>query len=91
MRYPLGKRQEWEFARDAAKHPLMTTFQDFGWAVEVLHVNIARHQLDSWFEGGLKSIGEFAKSGKEHRTRVKQRHAPTSLPHSQPPVQTKAA
>lgn len=90
MRYPPGKRQEWEFARDAAKHPLMTTFQDFDWADEVLHVNIARRQLDSWFEGGLKAIGEFAKSGKEHRTRVKQRHAPTSLPHSQPPVQTKA-
>jgi len=90
MRYPPGKRQEWEFARDAAKHPLMTTFQDFDWADEVLHVNIARRQLDSWFEGGLKAIGEFAKSGKEHRTRVKQRHAPTTLRHSEPPARTKA-
>src|SRR5229473_562559 len=76
MRYPPGKRQEWEYARDVAKHPLMTTFQDFDWADEVLHVNIARRQLDSWFEGGLKAIGAFAKSGKEHRTVVKHRHPP---------------
>jgi hypothetical protein len=84
MKYPPGKRQEWEFARDSAKHPLMTTFQDFDWADEVLHVNIARRQLDSWFEGGLKTIGPFAESGKEHRTAVKQRHAPTHLPNFQP-------
>ncbi len=88
MRYPPGKRQEWEYARDVAKHPLMTTFQDFDWADEVLHVNIARRQLDSWFEGGLKAIGAFAKSGKEHRTVVKHRHLPTPLLHLQPPVQT---
>ncbi len=79
MKYPPGKRQEWEFARDIAQHPLMTTFQDFDWADEVLHVNIARRQLDGWFEGGLKAIGPFATSGKEHRLRVKQRHAPTTL------------
>lgn len=79
MKYPPGKRQEWEFARDAARHPLMTTFQDFDWADEVLHVNIARRQLDSWFEGGLQTIGPFAESGKEHRLAVKHRHAPTAL------------
>lgn len=88
MRYPPGKRQEWEYARDVAKHPLMTTFQDFDWADEVLHVNIARRQLDSWFEGGLRAIGAFAKSGKEHRTVVKHRHPPTPLLHLQPPAQT---
>jgi hypothetical protein len=71
MKYPPGKRQEWEFARDMARHPLMTTFQDYDWADEVLHVNIARRQLDDWFEGGLAAIGNFARAGKEHRTRVK--------------------
>lgn len=90
MRYPPGKRQEWEFARDLGRHPLMTTFQDFDWADEVLHVNIARRQLDSWFEGGLKAISAFAKAGKEHRTKVKQRHAPTALPRFGLPVQKSA-
>ncbi|HVA89606.1 MAG TPA: hypothetical protein VNL71_07160 [Chloroflexota bacterium] len=79
MKYPPGKRQEWEFARDLAKHPLMTSFQDFDWADEVVHVNIARRQLDGWFEGGLKTIGDFARRGKEHRTEVKRRRAPTAL------------
>jgi hypothetical protein len=37
MKYPPGKREEWEFARDVAKDPLMTTFQDFDWADEVVH------------------------------------------------------
>ncbi|QBD78866.1 hypothetical protein EPA93_23940 [Ktedonosporobacter rubrisoli] len=79
MKYPPGKRQEWEFARDMARHPLMTTLQDFDWADEVLHVNIARRQLDSWFDGGLKAISSFSKGGKERRTEVKQRNAPTRV------------
>jgi len=80
MRYPPGKRQEWEFARDMARHPLMTTLQDFDWADEVLHVNIARRQLDTWFEGGLGAIRDFAKAGRANRTAVKGRQAPTPLP-----------
>lgn len=83
MRYPPGKRQEWEFARDSACHPLMATLQDFDWADEVLHVNIARRQLDAWFEGGLKAIAEFSKRGRAHRTEVKQRHAPSVIEHPQ--------
>jgi hypothetical protein len=80
MKYPPGKRQEWEFARDSAHHPLMTTFQDFDWADEVVHVNIARRQLDIWFEGGLKAIQAFSSSGREHRTETKQRYTPVVLP-----------
>jgi len=79
MKYPPGKRQEWEFARDMAAHPLMTTLQDYDWADEVLHVNIARRQLDDWFEGGLVAIGDFAKAGKEHRARVKAMRPPVRL------------
>jgi hypothetical protein len=79
MRYPPGKRQEWEFARDIARHPLMTTLQDFDWADEVLHVNIARRQLDTWFEGGLAGIRDFAKAGKANRIAVKERQAPSHL------------
>ncbi len=80
MRYPPGKRQEWEFARDMASHPLMANLQDFDWADEVLHVNIARRQLDEWFEGGLAAIRDFSKAGKARRTAVKSRHAPAPLP-----------
>src|SRR5260370_42206554 len=80
LRYPPGKRQEWEFARDMAQHPLMTTLQDFDWADEVLHVNIARRQLDTWFQGGLAAIRDFAKAGKANRMAVKARHAPAPLP-----------
>jgi hypothetical protein len=80
MRYPPGKRQEWEFSRDMARHALMTTLQDFDWADEVLHVNIARRQLDTWFEGGLAAISDFAREGKANRTAVKKRQAPTTLP-----------
>lgn len=79
MKYPPGKRLEWEFCRDAARHELMTTFQDFDWADEVLHVNIARRQLDHWFEGGLEHIAPFSAAGREHRTAVKQRHAPVPV------------
>jgi uncharacterized ferritin-like protein (DUF455 family) len=84
MKYPPGKRQEWEFARDLAKHPLMATLQDFDWADEVLHVNIARRQLDSWFTGGLEAISGFAKEGKQHRTRIKGRQEPSVVAHPAP-------
>jgi len=84
MKYPPGKRQEWEFARDLAQHPLMTTFQDFDWADEVLHVNIARRQLDSWFEGGLAAIQPSSTAGKIHRAAIKTQHAPVVIPHPQP-------
>lgn len=84
MKYPPGKRLEWEFCRDAARHALMTTFQDFDWADEVLHVNIARRQLDQWFEGGLEHIAPFSAAGREHRTAVKQRHAPVPVVPSSP-------
>ncbi len=80
MRYPVGKRGEWEFCREMAHHPLMTTFQDYDWADEVLHVNIARAQLGQWFEGGARALSEFAAQGKQNRTQVKKRHAAVQLP-----------
>jgi hypothetical protein len=79
MRYPVGKRGEWEFCRDAVKSPLMTTFQDFDWADEVLHVNLARRRLSDWFPGGTKELSSFAQQGRLKRTEVKERHAPVKL------------
>jgi hypothetical protein len=79
MRYPVGKRGEWEFCRDAVKDPLMTLFQDYDWADEVLHVNLARKQLTDWFPGGPKDLSAFAQQGRVKRTEVKERHPPVKL------------
>lgn len=37
MKYPPGKRQEYEFCRDQAQHALMALYQDYDWADEVNH------------------------------------------------------
>ena len=79
MKYPVGKRGEWEFCRDLAGHALMTTFQDYDWADEVLHVNIAKRQLADWVRAGGKELTAIAEEGKANRTRVKQRYAPVRL------------
>jgi len=79
MKYPVGKRGEWEFCRDAAGHALMTTFQDYHWADEVLHVNIAKRQLAEWATGDGKPLSAIAEAGKANRTKVKQRYAPVRL------------
>jgi hypothetical protein len=79
MKYPIGKRGEWEFCRDGAKHPLMTTFQDFDWADEVLHVSIAKRQLNEWFRNGGRELSALAEEGKQNRTKVKERHPPVRI------------
>ncbi|HEY0790563.1 MAG TPA: hypothetical protein VGD78_05810 [Chthoniobacterales bacterium] len=79
MKYPVGKRGEWEFCRNSARHALMTTFQDYDWADEVLHVNLAKRQLSGWFTEGTEKLNELAALGKTHRTEVKVRHAPVPL------------
>jgi hypothetical protein len=45
MAYPGGKRGEWEWCKELAQHPLMTTYQDFDWADEVTHVRYGREWL----------------------------------------------
>jgi len=82
MRYPVGKRGEWEFCRDVARHPLMTTFQDFDWADEVLHVNLAKKQLNNWFPGGVAELSTFAHEGGIKRAEVKKRREPIRLSQS---------
>jgi hypothetical protein len=79
MKYPIGKRGEWEFCRDGAKHALMTTFQDFDWADEVLHVSIAKRQLNEWFRNGGAELSALAEEGKQNRTKVKERHTPVRI------------
>ena len=65
MKYPPGKRFEYEFCRDTAGYPLMTTLQDFDWADEVLHVNIARRQLKGWFSGTDEELSQLVKKVRE--------------------------
>lgn len=52
MKYPPGKREEWEFCRDTMKHPLMTTFQDFDWADEVVHAGFGQRWVVEELFGG---------------------------------------
>lgn len=80
MKYPPGKREEYEFCRDSARHPLMTTFQDFDWADEVEHVNIARRQLKTWFAGSNDELIALAEKGMKFRAEVRQRHPPSPMP-----------
>ena len=76
MKYPPGKREEYEFCRDVANHALMTTFQDFDWADEVLHVNIARRQLKDWFPGSFEELVALAQKEVNLRGRNSQNASP---------------
>jgi hypothetical protein len=61
MAHPGGKRGEWEFCRDVAKHPLMTTFQDFDWADEVTHVKYGRKWIiEHYFKGNREAARKLA-------------------------------
>ncbi len=80
MKYPPGKREEYEFCRDVAQHPLMSTFQDFDWADEVLHVNIARRQLKDWFRGSQQELLDLAQQGVDLRSCVRKMQPASPLP-----------
>jgi len=80
MKYPPGKREEYEFCRDAAHYPLMRTLQDFDWADEVLHVNIARRQLKEWHTGNQSELVALAQQGLDLRASVRHLHPQSPLP-----------
>ncbi|GGD56717.1 hypothetical protein [Paenibacillus nasutitermitis] len=70
MKYPPGKREEWEFARDTAKDPLMTTFQDFDWADEVVHAGFGKKWVvDTAYEGNVEAARKDADLTWERRNR----------------------
>lgn len=58
MRHPGGKRGEWEWCKEKAQHPLMTTYQDFDWADEVNHVAYGRQWLIRYFCAGDRKRAE---------------------------------
>jgi len=52
MKYPPGKRQEYEFCRDTARHALMALYQDYDWADEVNHAQFGRDWIVRHVYGG---------------------------------------
>jgi hypothetical protein len=62
MKRETGKRFEMEMAQSAAD-PLVTLFQDFDWADEVLHAQIGR----KWLLPEVGSAAELRRRGKELR------------------------
>lgn len=52
MKYPPGKRQEYEFCRDTAKHPLMALYQDYDWADEVNHSQFGQEWIIKYMHNG---------------------------------------
>lgn len=80
MKYPPGKREEFEFCRDTVRHPLMTTLQDFDWADEVLHVHIARRRLKEWFGGTPEELQALAQKGLDFRAKARAMHPQSPLP-----------
>ena len=80
MKYPPGKREEFEFCRDIACHPLMATLQDFDWADEVLHVHIARRRLKEWFDGSPEELRALGQKGFDFRAKARAMHPQSPLP-----------
>ncbi|MBP1995973.1 hypothetical protein [Paenibacillus eucommiae] len=70
MKYPPGKREEWEFARDIAQDPLMTTFQDFDWADEVVHAGFGKKWvIDFLYKGDVEKAKLVADATWEKRAK----------------------
>jgi hypothetical protein len=90
MKYPPGKREEFEFCRDSARYPLMATLQDFDWADEVLHVHIARAQLKGWYKGTEQDLRELAEKGYEFRARARAERPASALPDIHAQLEAKA-
>jgi hypothetical protein len=81
MKYPPGKREEWEFCRDIVKDPLMTTFQDFDWADEVVHAGFGQKWIvDAIFEGDSRKAVEAAAATVAKRKIFMKRHEADTPP-----------
>jgi hypothetical protein len=56
-----GKKKEYEFCRDQAKHPLMEQFQDYDWADEVVHANFGRRWSPELIGNEIGFVREVAR------------------------------
>jgi hypothetical protein len=61
-----GKKKEYEWCRDVAKHPLMAQFQDYDWADEVVHANFGRRWSPELMGEELPFVREVAKRELDH-------------------------
>lgn len=61
-----GKRSEYEFCRDEAKHPLMAQFQDYDWADEVVHANFGRRWTPDLTGEEIEYVRKAAKEELDH-------------------------
>ena len=77
MKYPPGKREEFEFCRDTACYPLMRTFQDFDWADELFHCQIAHRRLKQWFQGSQQELIALGEQGLKRRAEARTLHPPS--------------
>jgi hypothetical protein len=62
----LGKKKEFEFCRDEAKHPLMAQFQDYDWADEIVHANFGRKWTPDMMGEQLSIVREIAQKELNH-------------------------
>ena len=58
MRYPPGKREEYEWCRDLARYPLAAMYQDYDWSDEVYHTQIARRWVGAALAPGGRGIAD---------------------------------
>ncbi|WP_309121758.1 hypothetical protein [Paenibacillus sp.] len=62
----LGKKKEFEWCRDEAKHPLMAQFQDYDWADEVVHANLGRKWAPDLMGEPIAFVREVAQKELAH-------------------------
>ncbi|MBO7742755.1 hypothetical protein I8J29_01010 [Paenibacillus sp. MWE-103] len=62
----LGKKKEYEWCRDEAKHPLMAQFQDYDWADEIVHANLGRKWTPDLMGEELPFVREAAQKELRH-------------------------
>jgi hypothetical protein len=69
-----SKRASYEWCRDVARHPLMTLYQDWDWADEVLHAHYGRKWfVDHAFGGDRKAADAVGQMTWDERRRFYQR------------------
>lgn len=62
----LGKKKEFEWCRDKAKHPLMAQFQDYDWADEIVHANLGRKWTPDLMGEQIGFVREVAQKELDH-------------------------
>jgi uncharacterized ferritin-like protein (DUF455 family) len=76
MKYPPGKRQEYEFCRDTARHSLMALYQDYDWADEVNHAQFGqRWVVKEIFQGDRRAAIAAGKETMQRRAQYFARFA----------------